>query len=458
MKLQSIISILLISAVPVFSQTYVSKQKAIEDLDYYNKNLEEIHVNPFQFVEKPTYYAEVDKIKNNLADSVELKRFISKLSRLSAMMQDAHSSPAYQQPGLATEAKKNRFFPYKTVLENKKLYVAKDTSLTSGIPAGAEILAINGQEVSELIGKFRKKLGGTDGHKNEMVNRLFFHYLFMEDIQSPFSIEYLDPSGKKQNTVLEEGITHLHGLLRAFPAFAEGNSYKIIDDKVGYIRFNSMFGSVNEWMDLLDKAFTEFQEKNIEVVAVDIRDNAGGDSTFGNVLFGFITSKEFEMLGYREWKVSQQYKNYLMENGNDGHEYLQQEVGSVWRNGSCEPAVSLVTPEERFAGKVYLLTGPWTFSSGMMVADAAKQFKLAEVIGAPTGETTTDFGEVFSIALPNSGVIMNLTTSMDIGADCNPQNFSPVMPDVPVDRSLQEKIDGRDKALEYVLNKAQENR
>ena len=38
----------------------------------------------------------------------------------------------------------------------------------------------------------------------------------------------------------------------------------------------------------------------------------------------------------------------------------------------------------KFSGKVYLLTGPFTFSSGMMVADAAKQFGLAKLIREPT--------------------------------------------------------------------------
>ena len=94
----------------------------------------------------------------------------------------------------------------------------------------------------------------------------------------------------------------------------------------------------------------------------------------------------------------------------------------------------------------------------MMVADAAKQFQLAEVIGEPTGENSTDFGEVYRFALPNSGVVVNLTTSMDTGAACEPENFSPVMPDVPVVMSLQDKIEGKEKALEYVLNKAKENR
>ena len=453
MKNLLVLTLLTFTGYQGVSQTYISQQEAIDDLNFYNQSLLEIHVNPFQFVTKEDYYARQRRIQEELSDSVEVRKFISDLSSLAAMMEDAHSGPAYQQPLFSEEAKKNQFFPYKTVLHDHRLYIAKDSSLSSDIAPGSEIIEINNRSVNELLTKFRKNIGGTEGHKEETINRLFFHYLFIEGIEAPFQVDYINPSGSKSMIVLNEGITHLQGLLRAFPAFAQGNHYRIIDNRLGYIKFNSMVGSVQEWMELLNIAFEEFRAKDISTVAVDIRDNAGGDSTFGDVLFGFLSSKEFMLLGYRQWKVSQQYKKYLTENGNLDHEYLNQEVGTLWRWKSCETAASLVTPEERFDGKVYLLIGPWTFSSGMMVADAAKHFQLAELVGEPTGENSTDFGEVLSLKLPNSGVVMNLTTSMDIGADCDPEKFSPVTPDVHIKGDLKELLHGRDIPLEYILKK-----
>lgn len=88
-----------------------------------------------------------------------------------------------------------------------------------------------------------------------------------------------------------------------------------------------------------------------------------------------------------------------------------------------------------------------------MIADGAKQFKLAEIIGQPTGENTNDFGETYVFSLPGSTVKMQTTTSFDYGADCNKNIHQPVMPDKTITYTLHDRIYEKDKALEYLLKK-----
>lgn len=435
-----------------YSQIYISKQDAIDDLDFYHKNLMEIHYDPFLYVEKDNYFAEVEKIKSGIKDSIKFQDFILSLYSLSGMMEDSHSSPALQQFKIKDELKKKQFFPYRTILENDKLYVSNETSLNSGIPAGSEITAINDTEVGPILKNYQKLIGGIPEYKKEMTSRFLFNFLYYSNIKAPFNIEYTEPSGKKGEKLIAEGIDHTNGIILAMPKFKEGNYFEVLNNKVGYIKFSDMSGSIDEWIKMLKTAFAEFKEKNIQHVAVDIRENAGGNSLFGEVLFGFLTPKEYQLQGYRKWKVSQQYKDHLLANGNNTHEYLQKENGSVWERAGCEPAVSLMPVTDKFQGQVFMITGPFTFSSGNMVADGAKQYQIARLIGEPTGENTTDFGESYSLTLPKTGVVMNLTTSMDIGADCNPNAASPVIPDVLINSTLQDKIHGKDKALEYVLS------
>lgn len=433
------------------SQPYISKEKAKADLEFYNKTLEEIHYNPFLFVAKDVYLAEVEKIKNSLQDSVRVQDFIISLQGLSALMEDSHSGPALQQPVLLDAENKKQFFPYKTVMENDKLFVPKEMALVSDIPAGSEITAINNIPLRPLLVQYQKNIGGLPQYKKEIANRLLFRSLYLSGIKAPFLIDYIEPSGRKDQKQVEEGISNVQGLLMALPGYSEGNYYKVLEGKTGYIKFSNMNGSVDEWIQFLKTAFTEFREKNVQQVAIDIRDNSGGNSLFGEVLFGFLSPKEYQLMGYKKWKVSEQYKNYLLENGNIDHEYLQKETGSIWELGECQPTVSRMPVDDKFMGQVYLLTGAFTFSSGNMVADGAKEFKLATLVGEPTGEMVNDFGEVFSIILPNTGLIINLTTSMDIGAGCNPDLKSAVIPDIIVVPSLDDRIKGKDKVLEYVL-------
>lgn len=454
MKNSSLFAAFLFSWFQGNSQYYISKEKAIEDLDFCNKTLQEVHYNPFLFVERDAYFAEVENIKSLLQDSVPIQDFILSLYGLTAMMEDSHSSPAFQQPALQEEETKKQFFPYKTVLDNDKLYVPNETALVSGIPVGSEITAINNVDIGPLLVKYQNNIGGLPQYKKEVANRLLFRSLYLSGIKAPFIIDYINPSGRKDQKRVDEGISNVQGLLVAYPGFAEGNYYKILEDKTGYIKFSNMVGSIDEWIQFLKTAFAEFREKNIQHVAIDIRDNSGGDSILGEVLFGFITTKEYQLMGYKKWKVSQLYKDNLIANGMTNEDYLQKETGSIWEIGDCETAVSRMPVEDKFQGQVYLLTGAFTFSSANMIADGAKEYELAQLVGEPTGEMTTDFGELISITLPNSGIILNITTSLDVGAACDPDSKSAVTPDVLIVPSLEDKINGKDKVLEYVLKQA----
>ncbi|WP_394801084.1 S41 family peptidase [Chryseobacterium gleum] len=105
-----------------------------------------------------------------------------------------------------------------------------------------------------------------------------------------------------------------------------------------------------------------------------------------------------------------------------------------------------------------MLTGPFTFSSANLVADGMKQYKLAELVGEPTGEYTNDFGEAFMFTLPKSKIQMRSTSSMSFGADCNTSSYTPVVPDILIVPTLQDKINGIDKPLEYILKTVKTNK
>jgi hypothetical protein len=86
-----------------------------------------------------------------------------------------------------------------------------------------------------------------------------------------------------------------------------------------------------------------------------------------------------------------------------------------------------------------------------MIADGAKQYKIAEIVGTPTGENTNDFGEAYVFTLPGSQIKMQTTTSFDYGADCNKNTHVPVKPDILTRYTFSDKIYEKDKDLEYIL-------
>ncbi len=449
------ITLLLLGVLTVNSQTYIAKEQAILDLDFFNKTLLDVHFNPFLYVEKETYDLEVEQLKSSMQDSIKIKDFIKSLYWLTSLLEDSHSNPGiYQSKLFNNEYKKEQFFPYKTFIYKNKLYISPDSTIDSGMSKGSEIISINSVKIDSFLVETQEFIGGIPEYKSEFTNRFLSHYLFLSDITPPFVIEYKEPSGNISNKTVENGITYINALLKTVPGVLEGNTFKIIDDKVGYIDFRNMSGSWQDMVTFLDSAFVSFKEKNIKHLAIDLRNNSGGDSMLADVLLSYLTDEKYKLMGTKNWKVSQQYKDHLIANGNSKHRYLEHDNGSIWQLKECEPSSNNFKAESKFDGKVYFLTGPFTFSSGNMLAAGVKKYKLAEIVGQPTGEKTNDFGEVYSFLLPNSKIYMNITTSYDLGPGCDESLSSSVIPDVLINNSLSELVSGEDKTLQYVLDKA----
>jgi hypothetical protein len=436
-----------------FSQSFIARQQAIGDIDFFTKTLEEVHFNPWLFIKKEAYTVAVEKLKNQMGDSISMNDFIIALYHITSLLKDSHTSPGIIQPLLKDEFVKEQFFPCKMIIDSNMIYVPKSSAVVSGLPVGAVIESINGLELSPLMRQINNYYGGGNGFAREMSTKLLSYFFFLHNIKAPFKIVYADSSGAKKSQTMEKGLTLVNALLVTMPNIKKAYSFSILDNKIGYFNFMAMSGTVNELDHYVDSCITLMKNKNIPVLAVDLRQNSGGNSVLGDLLISYFNTGKYTLMGGRKWKISQQYKNYLTENGSQGNEYLKKENGSVWEFGNCNGQKPRFKTNNLYKGKVYFLTSPFTFSSANMIADGIKQYKMAEIIGEPTGENTNDFGEVYVFTLPNSNIKMQTTTSFDFGADCNKNIYKPVMPDVLIRPTLAEKINEVDKAMVYLLSK-----
>lgn len=434
------------------AQSFISRSDAINDIDFYIKTLQEVHYNPFLFIKKDKFFTEVEFLKKNITDSVSVNKFIILLYRISALVKDGHNAPYLVQPILIDQLKKGQFFPYKLIIEKDRLYVPKSTSVVSGLPAGSEIISINNVSIRKLMAEIEQFIGGSKMYSTEMAGKLMSYFLFLHDVKAPFTIQYITALKNKRVKILQTGLKFKDALSVTMPHLKNEYTFKVIEKKLGYFDFMSMSGDMNKFDQFLDSSFILMKREKITHVAIDIRKNSGGNSTLGDLLFSYINTRKYSLMGGRSWKVSAQYKAYLMLNGDSTHEYLKRENGSIWELGDCKPKANRFKNDNIFKGKVYLITGPFTFSSANMIADGAKQFKIAKIVGTPTGENTNDFGEAYVFTLPNSQIKMQTTTSFDYGADCNRNTHLPVKPDILIRYTFSDKIYEKDRALEYIFN------
>lgn len=99
-------------------------------------------------------------------------------------------------------------------------------------------------------------------------------------------------------------------------------------------------------------------------------------------------------------------------------------------------------------GHLFVLTGPGTYSSGMMAAVALRQ-DSAILIGQPCGSPPNEYGEVKAFTLPNSKIEIRYTTRyFRLLEDSDPLTLEP---DVVVQRSISDFLSGKDQVLETAL-------
>lgn len=184
--------------------------------------------------------------------------------------------------------------------------------------------------------------------------------------------------------------------------------YSIDEDRsLALLTLNSCVDNA-EYRETLKKMFTEVKEKGIKNVAVDLRDNGGGDSSVANEFIRYLNVDEYAM------------DKYYMRLG----VFTLPFDDNVVKNQKYDELV--------FEGNVYLLVSDSSFSSAMMFAEYIKDNSLGTLIGEAPGNTPTGYGDIAVFRLPESGVYFQVSTRTFVRADSTTTDEL-VSPDIPCD-------------------------
>lgn len=435
-----------------FSQSFISRQKAINDINFYDSIIQQAHYKPFLHIDKSKYFDEIGKIKESIPDSINTNLFISLFYNVTELLDDAHNVPNFIQSILKGEYQQAQFFPYELISENNKLYVPLGTSKNCGIPVEAEIISINNKNLSSFSKQIQNKIAGIESFKKIVSEKLLFYFLFLEGIKPPFTLKYKVYSGDIKTMTIKKGLNFREALSVTIPAILKNYDYKILDNKFGYLDIRNLGGNFETFKSFLDSCFQDLKKRNIKNLAIDFRKNSGGNTTYGQLLISYFSHNKFAW-GNEAQMISQPYKDYLLAKGDSGNDYLNKTNGTIITYFDCKPHENKFNNASIFKGKVYLLTGSYTFSSAMDISNVMKVYKIAELVGEPTGENQQDFGEAFTFELPNSKIQIQTTSAYFFGVDCNKKNNSPVIPDIIIKTSFNDRIYGKDRVLEYLLRR-----
>ncbi len=442
--------------------------KLNEDLDYFQKVIEETHPIIYKYVEKSeldSIFAESRFDSTQVLSNIELeKRVRHILSKIGCI----HTNI------VKPERIVRKIFPLKFYAKGKDIFIVKDLDSLLDLTHSLKLIDINGNTSEEIITKMLDYYA-SDGYnttfKYQLINfpqlfnlmyGLYFdsdsikHIKFVDGMQDTLQIT------RKLIDIEPPKITAETGYDSKFGKYVFVKYYEDKDIAVLKITaFSSFFPIIGTIVNnnRYKKALKEIEKKKIKNLIIDLRYNGGGDGMSGYKLVSrFINEKHKVNMQYHGGGIFKYAttKSKMMLTLNFFLGNLFSRRVPTFKNGK---SYINVKPKKRlYTGKVYVLINGLTASTASIVASFFKYKTDAILMGEETGggENNVNGYCYPKIRLPNSKIEIRIP-QYRINLGLSDKIGSGVVPDIKIDNRLiyTEKGDGvLSKAIELISNQS----
>ncbi len=339
------------------SQNEISQKIWRDDIELLRKNLSDYHKNPFTIISEEEFNTQVDDLCDNLANLNDCEIKVQ-LMQIVASIGDAHTAIYFKQKYFTTVISSFDDGYYLLIGANDfKNYL------------GWKVVEINGIDIErceEILSKLSAKKSQAAKNQDVAV------YLCCPDISYGANIQKsldtyrltLEKNGKRKTVSYDhkDGAKYRYEFLEAdnMLRFKDTrNNYYSIETYDGvdilYFRYNKCRNDDKyPTSDLVKKIIRDLSEKKVDKLVIDVSTNGGGRSGLLNPLIQYLD------------------KSGLIE-----------------------------------FGRIFVITGYKTFSSGILDTVGFLNGTNSIIIGSHTGDSLNHFGEVRSFKLEKIGAYVS---------------------------------------------------
>ena len=422
--------------------------------------------HPLPLVDEAAF-ARFEKYAESLCDKLdermERPAFQVELNRWLALLQDAHTFVMLDDTSL---------YPFTLRYYEESFYFR---SLPDSVPdcMGKELIAMNGRAVDSLIQELMVYVPSENQVKACITGSFFMnHKAFLNalgiDTDRDIRFMFADGDEVRLPSSLDKGAAGSHQVKQVLhPVTARRNKpfhYQITGDTC-YFQFNAMIDRFSYWQgcrlmqvspdkavadnlplfaDFLDEMACAMAVHNVNRLVIDMRYNGGGNSVLGDVLLEFLGVSLQDIRPFRSYiRVSDFLQTYYPALFiRDKYESMRGKL--VEQNQVMNDlAADMPKPSSRFHGEVTFIQGQNTFSSANYLLTLVKDNALFPIIGTPTSQSPTCFGDVLCVELPYTQTKGYISHSYFVRPDERNQETS-LLPDSLIRTSLKDWLNGKD--------------
>ncbi len=442
------------------SQKYISRQEAINDIDFFFDQAEQIHPNLYFSISKDDLDKIISKEKENINDSISIDNFSRKMTVLANLIGDGHTN-VYLSKNLRNlyYAEKTQL-PFEIRITGDKIFVKNP--VTSQLKDNDNILSINNIPTNKLLKLKKLVIGDINTPKIKEIEKYFSYYLFMGyGFTDTISLNI-----KRNGNRLTKPVT-----LSKRKKYVKRKKYSFtyIADSVGVLTINSFSGiHKKRYIHFLDSVFNDIKMKKVNNLIIDVRNNGGGNSYYGALLLPYVNVEKYRFNQKYFIKTSKPEKKYIRKRFIKWYLYplypfaYFSKMGRILlfkKNGTITELQLedeyLKPVENSFNGNVYVLTSSNTYSAAADFVVAFRYVNRGHIIGEAIGQPYCGFIDKIPVHLPNSelqgGVSFKKYEYIGANKDnCNQR----LKPDIKIDFEKYKEKERLNKELIEIITNA----
>ena len=483
------ISLISCSSVNRYNKAYhtpISKKDVLLDIDFVYKKLTKLHPHLYDCISEEDFKYQFDSLKSTINSPLTKDELYFKLSPLIASIKQGHTilRPTnlkltknevkhYKKYGASPLSK------FKFEVFDEKLYLVENNSSDSSIRIGSEIISIDNISVHKIKEKYRKTYS-SDGYNETLFDKKFAfqipYYLYKEKgIMDSVKLKYTFNDTvytkvlKKEITTNKSSKDEGKKVKKHFKKNQKSNvlTFDETDSCIAILKVTNF--SHNSYFSI----FQKIDSVNSDHLIIDIRYNPGGRLDYSAKLFSYLIDSTYNYIDKEELTSRISHLKRISLNEKPVFKLIYYTVLSpliILKNTILitkikkvgdqffitPPSNATVDPSKKFnfKGKIYVIINGASFSASSVLSSNLKHKKLAYFVGKETGGAQNECvaGFIPTFILPHSKLKLNFGLMNLQSHGRSEIKGRGVFPDKEIKPTIEDRINGIDPELQWILN------